>query len=370
MTKLELTNLRKEYTGLVAVESLDLAIDEGETVALLGPSGCGKSTTLNMIVGLERPTAGDIRIDGKSVVDLPPGKRNIGLVFQDYAIFTNMTVEQNLSFGLRIAGIARETIRRKVAKVAELLHLSADLGRPVTQLGASQIQRVAIGRTLVTNPSILLLDEPLSNLEVSLRNQMRRELRRIQNETRQTIIYVTHDQIEALSLAHRIAVMDQGRLQQYGTAYNVYHFPANKFVGSFLGTPPMNFLSGTLANRQGGWVLAEGGAGEIPIPVNGGAASWLQEGRRILVGMRPETIKMVPDDAPRAFSARTLAVEPQGPETIVLADVAGQQIKLAVPADRGLAVGDVVHLLPKPELLAFFDADSGVRLDARGGRHG
>ena len=265
MTKLVLQNVRKVFGDFTAVEGLSLEIDEGETVALLGPSGCGKSTTLNMIVGLESPTSGDILIDGKSVVDVPPGKRNIGLVFQDYAVFTHLTVRQNLAFGLRSQGMPRAEIDKKIDEVAELVDLGDVMSRSTKVLGGSELQRVALARTLVTNPSILLLDEPLSNLEAEMRAQMRRELRRIQGETRQTIIYVTHDQIEALSLAHRIAVMDQGKLQHYGTAHEVYHRPANRFVGRFLGNPPMNMISGRL-NRVKDGAAVEFLHGSIRLP--------------------------------------------------------------------------------------------------------
>ena len=199
--KLELVNLRKEFGDLIAVNDVSIAIAESETMALLGPSGCGKSTILNMIVGLEEPTSGDILIDGKSVLKVPPGDRNVGLVFQDYAVFTHMTVRRNLAYGLKIRKMKQTDIDREIAKVAEFLSITHQLDKKPGELGASELQRVAIGRTLVTNPEILLLDEPLSNLEAAMRNQMRRELRRIQAETGQTIIYVTHDQIEALSLS-------------------------------------------------------------------------------------------------------------------------------------------------------------------------
>ncbi|SVC06537.1 uncharacterized protein METZ01_LOCUS259391, partial [marine metagenome] len=254
--KLELVNLRKEFGELIAVEDFSIAIEESETMALLGPSGCGKTTILNMIVGLEKPTSGDILIDGKSVLDVQPGRRNVGLVFQDYAVFTHMTVRRNLAYGLKIRKMRQPEIDREISKVSEFLSLGHQLDRKPSELGASELQRVAIGRTLVTNPEILLLDEPLSNLEASMRNQMRRELRRIQGETGQTIIYVTHDQIEALSLAHQIAVMNFGTLQQYDTAHNVYEYPANRFVGSFLGNPPMNFIKGELAEDSGQRVVS------------------------------------------------------------------------------------------------------------------
>ncbi len=359
--KLELVNLRKEYGELVAVDDVSLAVEEGETMALLGPSGCGKSTTLNMIVGLETPMSGDILIDGQSVLGTQAGSRNVGLVFQDYAVFTHMTVRRNIEYGLRVRGMSRPDIEREVAKVADFLSLSSQLDLKPAELGASELQRVAIGRTLVTNPDILLLDEPLSNLEAEMRNQMRRELRRIQAETGQTIIYVTHDQIEALSLAHRIAVMDFGALRQYDTAHNVYHYPDNTFVGSFLGNPPMNFVKGEFQQQDNRPVVAQNGS-IIPLPERVGV-SGIGAGAEVIVGMRPETMTVVGDGDPGAFTAEVVAVEPQGPETVLTARVGTTDIKLIVPTGTQAEEGGSVMIVPDPEVLALFDAASGVRLN-------
>lgn len=358
--KLELVNLRKEFAELVAVNDMSLSVEEGETMALLGPSGCGKSTTLNMIVGLESPTSGDILIDGQSVLQVPPGQRNVGLVFQDYAVFTNMTVRKNLEYGLKVRRMSAVDIDREVSKVAEFLSLAHQLERKPVELGASELQRVAIGRTLVTNPEILLLDEPLSNLEAAMRNQMRRELRRIQAETGQTIIYVTHDQIEALSLAHRIAVMDFGYLQQYDTAHNVYQFPANRFVGSFLGNPPMNFVRGTVQRDDGRPVVANDGA-VLPLPRNA-LSDRLQAGSEIVVGMRPETMTVTDQSNPDGFTGSVFAIEPQGPETVLTVKFGDNLLKVIVPTGEAKEEGAAITLLPETDVLALFDAESGVRL--------
>lgn len=362
--KLELVNLHKEYGDLVAVKDLSLAVEEGETMALLGPSGCGKSTTLNMIVGLEAPTSGDILIDGKSVVATPPGTRNVGLVFQDYAVFTNMTVRKNLGYGLKLRKMAPSAIGDEVRRVADFLGLSNKLDRNPSELSASELQRVAIGRTLVTNPEILLLDEPLSNLEADDRNRMRRELRKIQGETGQTVIYVTHDQIEALSLAHRIAVMNLGELMQYDTAHNVYHHPGNQFVGSFLGNPPMNFVRGVLKQEAGRTVVENDGA-QMPLPIGGSLP--VQPGTEVIVGMRPETMTLASADDPAAFSADVFALEPQGPETVLTAKLGGAMLKVVVPAGAPLSDSGTITLAPQLELLALFDAQSGIRLMTDGG---
>ena len=359
--KLELVQLRKEFGDLVAVDDVSLGVEEGETMALLGPSGCGKSTTLNMIVGLEAPTSGDILIDGKSMLATPPGQRNVGLVFQDYAVFTHMTVRQNLEYGLRVRGMSRPDMEREVAKVAAFLNLGHELDSKPMELGASQLQRVAIGRTLVTNPEILLLDEPLSNLEAEMRNQMRRELRRIQAETGQTIIYVTHDQIEALSLAHRIAVMDFGALKQYDTAHNVYHYPDNTFVGSFLGNPPMNFVRGQFGHDGNRPVVAQNGS-VIPVPPSSSAG--LGDGAEVIVGMRPESMLVAEAGDPEAFTASVIAVEPQGPETVLTARVGHTDLKLIVETGTQAHEGSEITIRPDAELLALFDAASGVRFRA------
>ena len=358
--KLELVKIRKEYGSLIAVNDMSLKVEEGETMALLGPSGCGKSTTLNMIVGLETPTSGDILIDGQSVSKIPLGRRNIGLVFQDYAVFTHMTVRKNIAYGLKIRRMDNATIAREVAKVADLLGLKDKLDRRPTELGASEQQRVAIGRTLVTNPQILLLDEPLSNLEAEMRHQMRRELHRLQMETKQTIIYVTHDQIEALSLAHQIAVMTLGELQQYDTAYNVYLFPRSTFVGSFLGNPPMNFIRGTLRSVAGQRVVEQDGQ-TLPIP-SAKAGAGVSDGTVVTVGIRAETVDVVKPGQPGSFNAEILAVEPQGPESVITAKFASSMIKIVVPTSAVAGTSGPISILPHAKLLALFDANSGVRL--------
>ena len=359
--KLELVDLRKEFDGFVAVDDLNLVVGKGETVALLGPSGCGKSTTLNMIVGLEQPTSGDILIDGKSVLGTPPGKRKIGLVFQDYAVFTHMSVGANLAFGLKIKGAPRAKIREAVGRVAELLDLSDVLRKSPKQLGASELQRVAIGRTLVTEPEILLLDEPLSNLEVSLRNTVREQLRRMQAQMGQTIIYVTHDQIEALSLAHRIAVMNGGKLQQYDRCHDVYHVPFNTFVGSFLGSPPMNFFNGTLHHTRSGEVLVGEDATHIPLPANGLPRA-LPEGTHVTLGMRAEALRMVRHDHIGAFEARIILIEPRGPEKIITANLGVTEFRVVVPIHQAAKEDAVAYFACPPNRVALFDANSGVRL--------
>jgi multiple sugar transport system ATP-binding protein len=352
--KLELRALRKEYDGgqVVAVEGLDLTVGAGETLAILGPSGCGKSTTLNMIVGIETPTSGDVLIDGVSVLDRPAGRRPVGLVFQDYAVFTHMTVEGNLAFGLRMRGLSRARVAAKVGEVAELLGLTAMLGTKASRLGGSELQRVAIGRTLATEPALLLLDEPLSNLELEMRAAMRRELRRLQAETGLTIVYVTHDQTEALSLASRVAVMSDGKLRHAGPTREVWEQPAHTFVAGFIGEPPMSLLPGTL----GPGAAFEGGPVRLTLtglPV--GARG------RVLLGLRPDAIALTTPGA-GAVPATVRAVEPRGAEAVLTLDLGGHSVSALAPSRGAPSEGDGVGLRLDPARVACFDADTRLNL--------
>ncbi|MXN17817.1 ATP-binding cassette domain-containing protein [Pseudooceanicola sp. GBMRC 2024] len=353
--KLSLKAVSKTYPGaeIPAVDAIDLQVGAGETLALLGPSGCGKSTTLNMIVGLERPGAGRIEIDGRDVTDQPAGQRNVGLVFQDYAVFTSMTVRQNLAFGLAVRRQPRAAIARAVDEVAELLGMSDRLEARAADLGGSEMQRIAIGRTLVTRPAILLLDEPLSNLESAARLAMRRELRRLQKEIGLTIVYVTHDQIEALSLADRIAVMQAGRIRQIEAATRILSEPAHSFVASFLGEPPMTLLPGTL--RDG---IFEAGALRLPLVTDLPAGA-------LTLGLRPQALRITaPEGA--ALSGTLRQLEPRGPEAVVTLDCAGRAIKVVVPSGTALPEpGQRAGLAVPDTALVAFDGDTNLRLSAR-----
>jgi multiple sugar transport system ATP-binding protein len=359
--KLEIVNLRKLFgnESFVAVDGVDFAVEAGETVALLGPSGCGKSTTLNMIVGLEQPTSGDIRIDGRSVIEIPPGKRNVGLVFQDYAVFTHMTVFENLAFGLVIRGRPKAEIAKAVHDVAELLGMRNSLHLSASELGGSELQRVAIGRTLVTKPAMLLLDEPLSNLEASARLAMRRELRRLQSEIGLTIIYVTHDQVEALSLADRIAVMNAGKLQQIERTSVICKKPDHVFVAGFMGSPPMNLLRGEITGdgtsvgfrRDGLFIRLSSCEALVTDYV----------GQPIILGLRPESLTLAAaNDA--TILGKVAIVEPRGPEAVVTIEAGTVSLKAVVPTAEWPQEGTDIGLLADPSSFVFFSGETGRRL--------
>ncbi|TVQ98564.1 MAG: ABC transporter ATP-binding protein [Desulfovibrionales bacterium] len=360
--KLELVALRKEYDNgaVVAVDDIDLTISAGETIALLGSSGCGKSTTLNMIVGLEQPTSGDIHVDGQSVVKIPAGKRNIGLVFQDYAVFTSMTVYKNLAFGLEIRKKPRREISKAVFEVAELLGITERLKIPARELGGSELQRVAIGRTLVTKPDILLLDEPLSNLEAESRLAMRRELRRLQQEIGLTIIYVTHDQIEALSLANKIAVMNAGKIVQVELTTEICRRPGHVFVAGFLGSPPMNLFQGRFKHHAD-QLYFEHGVFSLNLSSTLNLVS-IPSGR-VILGVGPESLRLVSPGSGDA-SGLVSRVETMGSERVITVEIGGQAVHIldsaAVLPPRTEEAVDIAFDL---NTLHIFDADSNLRID-------
>jgi multiple sugar transport system ATP-binding protein len=362
--KLELVGLSKEFSdgSVAAVDGVDLAVASGETVALLGPSGCGKSTTLNMIVGLEQPTGGDILIDGRSVVAVPPGKRNIGLVFQDYAVFTHMTVAQNLAFGLEVRGRPKHEITRAVGEVAEMLGMADRLKARARDLGGSELQRVAIGRTLVTRPAILLLDEPLSNLEAAARLAMRRELRRLQKEIGLTIVYVTHDQVEALSLADRIAVMSVGKIRQVAATADIYDRPDHVFVAGFLGSPPMNLLRGRLSGEAETRVFQRDRFRLDVAAVPG--AQKRDAGAEVVLGVRPEAMRLTAAAAAAAFVGRAVLVEPRGPQAVVTVEAARVLVKVLAPTHDCPPEGAEVGIAIDPGNLVLFSGETGRRLVA------
>ena len=286
MAEVSFKGVRKSYGPVTVIESLDLDVRDQEFMVLVGPSGCGKSTALRMIAGLEEIDGGTIEIGGRVVNDVPPKDRDIAMVFQSYALYPHMTVRENLEFGLKIRKTPRPEMDRRVQEAAAILGISELLDRKPKQLSGGQRQRVAVGRAIVRQPAVFLFDEPLSNLDAKLRVQTRAEITKLQKSLKTTTVYVTHDQIEAMTMGNRIAVMQSGKLQQVGTPLEVYEQPANLFVASFIGTPPMNLVPATLAD---GTITASGF--RLPIPDAYRAATTGKHGLKVVLGMRPENIR-------------------------------------------------------------------------------
>ncbi len=351
MARLDLHGLRRTWPGGAhAVDGIDLAVADGEFMVLVGPSGCGKSTTLRMIAGLEPVTAGTVRLGGRDVTHLPPAARGVAMVFQSYALYPHMTVAQNMGFALRMAGLPAAAIRDKVARAAEALHLTALLQRRPRELSGGQRQRVAIGRAIVREPQLFLFDEPLSNLDAALRTQMRLELARLHAALGATIVYVTHDQVEAMTLGDRIAVFNAGRIEQVGAPMDLYRAPVNRFVAGFLGAPRMNFLP--LSAMPAG----SGPSGELR-----GARPGLPR-EAATVGVRPEHWRIASpgDVAPGLLPARIERVEALGDVALVHCRVAGVEEPVSVKASEvpgSVGAGADVRLRVAREHLCYFDGE-------------
>jgi multiple sugar transport system ATP-binding protein len=356
--------IHKCYGDVEVIRELDLEVRDEEFMVLVGPSGCGKSTALRLIAGLEAITAGAIRIGDRVVNDVPPKDRDIAMVFQSYALYPHMTVRQNLDFGLRNKKMGRAEIDRRVADAARILGLDSYLDRKPRQLSGGQRQRVAVGRAIVRQPAVFLFDEPLSNLDANLRVQMRAEIIALQRRLRTTTIYVTHDQIEAMTMGHRIAVLDGGELQQVGTPLDLYEQPANLFVARFIGTPPMNFLHGRLG---GGRVAGDGFDLELAGPA--AAATAASEGREVVVGLRPENLRGTRREAGEPTTTLRLKVElveTLGHEVLVHGRLGEAVLVAKVDPHHAPAIDDEVDYLLELNRLHLFDAASGRRISAAG----
>src|ERR1700761_7404338 len=293
MAFLEINGLRKRFGSLEILKGIDLSLDKGGFLVLVGPSGCGKSTLLNTIAGLESNSSGEIRVDGNTINDLHPSKRDIAMVFQSYALYPNMSVAQNMAFGMEMRGVPKPERDKAVAAVAKTLQIEHLLARRPSQLSGGQRQRVAMGRALVRDPRVFLFDEPLSNLDAKLRVDMRVEIKRLHAATGTTIVYVTHDQIEAMTLATRIAVMKDGIVQQFGTPAEIYNSPANLFVADFMGSPSMNLLEGKVSKADGAASIVIDRQGHEPIVIpapTSADVNRLNEGARVILGIRPEAV--------------------------------------------------------------------------------
>jgi len=364
MSGVVFSGVTKNFGDVIALDSLDLRIEEGEFVSLLGPSGSGKSTTLNLLAGLLDADGGEIKIGDRVVNDVPPDKRDIAMVFQNYALYPHMTVFENVAFPLRARArrVAEPEIEAKVKKVGAALGVGDLLARYPKELSGGQQQRVALGRAMVRDPKVFLLDEPLSNLDARLRIRMRHDIKALHQAIRSTIVYVTHDQAEALTMSSRIAVFNKGALQQYASPREIYAAPANEFVANFVGEREMTFIDGTLAAGSAGDMRLDTGAAEYALP---GAARRFAgaAGRKVRLGVRAESATLIDASAPGAFAATATQSELSGPDQIVYARVAtGAEICCRVPPSTAIRAGDTLHLAFLADAIHMFDPATGVTL--------
>jgi len=365
MASLELRNVQKNYgnSQIATLKDIALKIDAGEFLILVGPSGCGKSTLMNCIAGLENITGGEILVDGEDISQASPKDRDIAMVFQSYALYPTMSVRDNIAFGLKMRKVPAAKIEEEVARVAKLLQIEPLLARKPSQLSGGQQQRVAMGRALARRPKIYLFDEPLSNLDAKLRVEMRTEIKLMHQRLKTTTVYVTHDQIEAMTLGDKVAVMKDGVIQQFGTPHEIYNNPANLFVASFIGSPPMNFVPLRIRQRDGRWVgvlNSEQGSCELPLPIT--SDEGLRD-RELILGIRPEQIGLSNGSAADlSLLVDIEVVEPTGPDTLVV--FALNQVKACcrLAPDQAPRVGETLNLQFDPRKVLLFDAQSGERL--------
>jgi multiple sugar transport system ATP-binding protein len=355
MASVEVSNVRKSFGSYEVIHGVSISVDDGEFVILVGPSGCGKSTLLRMIAGLESITSGELRIDGRLVNDVPPKERDIAMVFQNYALYPQMTVAKNMSFSLELARRPKDEIVEKVGKAADILGLKPLLERYPRQLSGGQRQRVAMGRAIVRDPAVFLFDEPLSNLDAKLRVQMRAEIKSLQQRLASTTLYVTHDQIEAMTMADKIVVMHDGVVEQVGSPLELYDRPANLFVAGFIGSPAMNFIKARLESGQSPTLATASG---IKVPISN--VPQAARGSEIILGVRPEHISL---GGPQAMSAQIMVIEPTGYETQVIAEFAGQDMTCVFRERLNARPGDRIGLTFEGPL-HFFDAQTGAAIPA------
>jgi multiple sugar transport system ATP-binding protein len=355
MASVGIRDVKKAFGSTQVIHGVDISIGDGEFVVLVGPSGCGKSTLLRMIAGLENITGGEIRIGERVVNNVPPKERDIAMVFQNYALYPHMTVGANMGFSLRLRGAPKSEIDSRVNRAADILGLIPYLDRFPRQLSGGQRQRVAMGRAIVRDPQVFLFDEPLSNLDAKLRVAMRTEIKELHQRLKTTTVYVTHDQIEAMTMADKIVVMHDGIVEQIGTPLDLYDKPDNQFVAGFIGSPAMNFLKGNV--RVNGTAAFEGPNG-VKLPL--GAATAASDGRPAVYGIRPEHFTISDDGA----EAEIVVVEPTGSETQVFAKLGGEEIVAVFRERHQFNPGEKVRLKPDPMLVHLFDEATGKRLNA------
>lgn len=361
MASVKMDNVVKRFGKVSVIEGMNLDIKDHEFMVLVGPSGCGKSTALRMIAGLEEVTDGKILIGEKVVNDLPPKDRDIAMVFQSYALYPHMTVRENLEFGLKIRKMPQDQIDKLVQEAAKILDITHLMDRKPKQMSGGQRQRVALGRAIVRNPSVFLFDEPLSNLDAKLRVQMRAEIAKLQQRLQTTCVYVTHDQVEAMTMGHRICVLNAGKIQQVGTPLEMYDHPTNVFVAQFIGTPPMNLFKGTITDGA-----ANIAATKFKIPVPQSYRGKLKDGQNVVFGIRPENV-IDTDEKARGETTRISVdveiVEPLGHEVVVYARIGDDLFVATLDPHRAPKMGDKIELLIELDGLHLFDAETEKRIE-------
>jgi len=362
MAKVELKSISKVYEGGVrAVDNANIVVEDKEFVVFVGPSGCGKSTTLRMVAGLEDITEGELLIDEEKMNDVPPKDRNIAMVFQNYALYPHMSVYENMAFGLRIKKVPKAEIDKRVHEAARILDIEKFLDRKPKALSGGQRQRVAVGRAIVRNPKVFLFDEPLSNLDAKLRVQMRAELSDLHLRLNATMIYVTHDQVEAMTMASKIVVMKDGKVQQIGAPLFLYNHPINKFVAGFIGSPPMNFLTVKIVDEGGSVMLDEG---SFKIKADPSHNEYLKKyaGKEVFFGIRPEDLNYVESSANNSFSAKVTVVEPLGADIHLWLTTETQPLVARTEPRYTFKVGDTVSFVPKMEKARYFDKETELAI--------
>ena len=360
MSTISLRQVTKRFDKLTAVDAIDLDVGAGEVVCLLGPSGCGKTTTLRMIAGLESATAGDVLVAGQRVNELSPSQRNIAMVFQFYALYPSLTVRENLAFPLAAERLGRDEIARRVEQVAATLELTEILERIPGRLAEGEKQRVAVGRAIVRDPNCFLFDEPLSRLDVELRQQMRSKIKEVLTGLSKATVIVTHDQLEALTMADRIAVMRDGRIEQVATPHEIFAKPANLFVASFIGTPQMNLLPAEFQGMDGDRARFRVDAQDVTLPAESFMGR-LRPGSKATLGVRPRAFELAVESAAGTLSAVADIIEPMGAETLIHMVENNRDIRVVVDRTRRVAPGERLHMRPKPGQVHVFD-EHGVRI--------
>jgi multiple sugar transport system ATP-binding protein len=362
LAKVTLENIRKCFGNVKAVDGVDLEIADREFLTLLGPSGCGKTTTLRLVAGLEELTEGNIYIGDRLVNDVTPKDRNIAMVFQSYALYPHMSVFDNLAFPLKIRHMKKAEIRERIKEAADMLEIGSLLGRKPKQLSGGQRQRVALGRAIVRKPDVFLMDEPLSNLDARLRLSMRAELKRLQKRLDTTLVYVTHDQVEAMTMSDRIAIMNEGKLQQVDNPGNIYFCPSNIWVAGFIGSPPMNFLDCTLVEKNGQSILD---AGEFQVPLAKEISDVIRKDcstPELVLGVRPEDMRVDRRPVPNGIPAKVYVTEPIGDSVIVDLRVGAALVKAKADAKFETRIEDTVYLTFNAERIHVFDKKTGTTI--------